>query len=228
MREELTDREKQVAAHLVAGRRIAGVAEELCLAENTVRNHLKRTFGKLELHSQSELIEFLKQHPSVLAPYQGLAGLLTPSDGDLLDELAEVDRATEKRLAACERGRSSLDTMKRIIRSVLPLDEERRHEWRVRLAAHVVGPQQRVVRNASAELHKKWAVRPLQRIEDFQARGWVRQDLDSEAVRRRLVSAVQAAALALLADETADEQARQLDAIDRVLEEIASDDSSGD
>lgn len=224
--EQLTVREKQVAAHLAMGLRVAGVAKELGLSENTVRNHLKRAFWKLDVHSQSELIEFLQLHPSIVSPYGGFAGLSTGQDRDLIAELAEVDRATEKRIDGCATGGTALEQMRNIIHAVLPLDETRRHEWRVRLAAHVVGPQQRAVRDASAEMHRKWSSKPQQRIGEFQERGWVRPGLDVEDVRRRLFSAVYASALVLLADGAPEEERRQLAEIDRLLEAIAADDAS--
>lgn len=226
MLEPLTEREKQIAAHLAAGLRVAGVADEFGLAANTVRNHLKRVFSKLDLHSQSELVQFVREHPSIVAPYQAIAGLPTGSDRDLLDEIVEVDRAVEKRIEASASSRRGLERMKAMLRAVLPLDETRRHEWRVRLAAHVVAPQQRVVRDASSELRRKWSAKPLGRIAEFQSRGWIREGLDAEDVRRRLFSAVYAAALALLADDSPQEERRQLAAIDELLEAIAAESES--
>ena len=67
------------------------------------------------------------------------------------------------------------------------------------------------------------ARKPLERIGDFQARGWVRRDLDPEDVRRRLFSVVYAAVLAILAAPTLEEERRQLAEIDRVLGSIAAD-----
>ena len=221
LQENLSEREKQIAAHLAAGLRVAGVAHELGLAENTVRNHLKSVFWKLDVHSQSDLIEFLRAHPSLVAPYHTIAEPRAGSEHDLIDEIAEVDRAAEKRIEECAASGDGLPRMKAILRAVLPLDETRRREWRVRLRAHVAAPQQRAVRDAAGAIHRKWASKPLLRIEDFQARGWVRRDLDVKEVRRRLFSAVYAAALALLADDSAGEQEAQLAAIDRLLEEIA-------
>lgn len=224
MHEKLTDRERQVAAHLAAGLRVAGVAHQLDLSENTVRNHLKHALSKLDVHSQSELIDFLRRSPATVDPYHVVAGLSTGSDHELLDELAEVDRATEKRIDGCANSGTGFERMRNIIRSVLPIDETRRHEWRVRLAAHVVAPQQRAVRDASSEIHRKWSAKPLQRIGEFQARGWVRPELDPEEVRRRLVSGVYASALALLADSSPEEELRQLAAIDQMLVEMAAHD----
>ena len=47
-------------------------------------------------------------------------------------------------------------------------------------------------------------------------------DLDPEEVRRRLVAAVYASAVALLQDESREEARRQLDGLDSLLESLAS------
>jgi DNA-binding CsgD family transcriptional regulator len=220
-RESLSEREKQVTAHLVAGLRVAGIARELCVSPTTVRNHLKRVFSKLDVHSQAELIELVRRDAATIAPYQPLAGLLGPAHGGLGDELVEIDRATQERIEACAAFGRGIDVMKAILRAVLPLDEARRHEWRVRLAARVLEPEQRAVRELSGELRQKWSRKPLLRISDYQARGWIRPELDAEDVHRELVAAVHAAVMALLANDSPEEQRRQLAAIDRVLETIA-------
>ncbi len=53
----LSDREREVVGLLLRGPRIAQVAKRLCISEHTVRNHLKAVFRKLNIHSQSELVE---------------------------------------------------------------------------------------------------------------------------------------------------------------------------
>lgn len=220
VREELSEREKQVAAHLVAGLRVSGVARELCIAEITVRNHLRSIFAKLHVHSQSELIELLRGQSQLLGAYRGIGGL---EDVPLVDELGEVDRATEKRIDQIFASLTGIEAMKAVLRAVLPLDEERRREWRTRLAVHAVAPERRDVREAFGQVRRKWASRPIEQIGELQERGWVSPELDPGEVRRRLFAAVYGAALALLADPSREEQQRQLAAIDELLESLAAD-----
>lgn len=54
---ELSAREREVLALLLAGRRVSTTARELYLSEHTVRNHLKRIYRKLGVHSLGELRE---------------------------------------------------------------------------------------------------------------------------------------------------------------------------
>lgn len=57
---ELSPREKEVLAHLVAGQRVPAIATDLFISPHTVRNHLKNIFDKLGVSSQSALIEFIR------------------------------------------------------------------------------------------------------------------------------------------------------------------------
>ena len=47
-------------ARLMAGSRVGIIAEELFIAPNTVRNHLKAIYRKVDVSSQSELIELVR------------------------------------------------------------------------------------------------------------------------------------------------------------------------
>ena len=55
--QELSQREREVLAHLVAGSRVPTIADKLFISPNTVRNHLKAIYRKLDVSSQTELIE---------------------------------------------------------------------------------------------------------------------------------------------------------------------------
>ena len=57
---ELSAREIEVIERLVDGKRVRQLATELFISPHTVRNHLKNIFGKLNVHSQAELIEKCK------------------------------------------------------------------------------------------------------------------------------------------------------------------------
>ena len=221
MQDELSEREKQVAAHLAAGQRVAGVARELCIAEITVRNHLRNIFSKLDVHSQGELIERIRKQPELLGSHRSIPGLDELGQRGLLDELEAVNRATVARLDEVFASKAGKQAMKAALRAVLPFDEERRREWRTRLAIQALADEQRDVREAFGEQRRQWLSRQMQRIPALQDMGWVRGDLDPDDVRRQLFGAVYAAVLALLADPSRDEQERQLVALDALLDSIA-------
>ena len=54
--QKLTKRENEVLRELVTGSRVKNIAQDFDMAQNTVRNHLKSIFTKLNVRSQSELI----------------------------------------------------------------------------------------------------------------------------------------------------------------------------
>ena len=56
----LTDREREVLVHLVAGQRVPAIAAELHISQHTVRNHLKSIYRQLGVGNQSELIEYVR------------------------------------------------------------------------------------------------------------------------------------------------------------------------
>jgi DNA-binding CsgD family transcriptional regulator len=55
--ELLSEREWEVMALILDGRRVSSIARSLFLSEHTVRNHLKAIFHKLGVHSQVELLD---------------------------------------------------------------------------------------------------------------------------------------------------------------------------
>jgi PAS domain S-box-containing protein len=59
--DSLSDREREVLAHLVIGERVSAIAENLHISPHTVRNHLKSVYRQLGVGSQSELIKYVKE-----------------------------------------------------------------------------------------------------------------------------------------------------------------------
>ncbi len=54
---DLSPRESEVLAMLMAGTRVPAIAKRLHISQHTVRNHLKSMYRKLEVGTQSDLIE---------------------------------------------------------------------------------------------------------------------------------------------------------------------------
>lgn len=59
----LTRREQEIVHHFVDGHRLSTIANRLCISPHTIRRHLKGVFMKLEVKSQTELVEKLKPWP---------------------------------------------------------------------------------------------------------------------------------------------------------------------
>ena len=58
--EELSEREREVLGHLMAGSRVPTIGDKLFISPNTVRNHLKAIYRKVDVSSQNELIELVR------------------------------------------------------------------------------------------------------------------------------------------------------------------------
>lgn len=65
---ELSPRQREIVARLLAGERAPQIAKAMFLSPSTVRNHLTAVFRKFGVHSQVELIALLRQS---LDPRQG-------------------------------------------------------------------------------------------------------------------------------------------------------------
>jgi DNA-binding CsgD family transcriptional regulator len=59
----LTPREHEIMLRLLVGSRVDSIGRRLGISSNTVRNHLKSIFRKLEVHSQQEAIDRFRQLP---------------------------------------------------------------------------------------------------------------------------------------------------------------------
>lgn len=55
----LSQREREVAALIVRGNSVAGIAKKLFISENTVRGHAKNIYRKLDVHSKQQLIDLM-------------------------------------------------------------------------------------------------------------------------------------------------------------------------
>jgi DNA-binding CsgD family transcriptional regulator len=212
----LTEREQEIAACLARGARISTVARDLRISEHTVRNHLKSIFSKLDTHSQAELVERVRALPTLL-------GRFADDDGDERARLAERVRQANLRqreqLDEVFDEFGGLAAMKKAIRSVLPLDEDRQREWRVRLkmrAVHDPAALRDVLEVVGWE-----AEHSLRRINDLQQAGWIQPDLDPQEIYRCLRDLVHAAVMGLLEDPSEDSGRHHLQAIDAYLESLA-------
>jgi two-component system NarL family response regulator len=54
----LTDRELEVLRYVATGRSNREIADEMCIAANTVKNHVRNILEKLHLHSRMEAVMF--------------------------------------------------------------------------------------------------------------------------------------------------------------------------
>lgn len=58
--DQLSPREREIARALMAGKKPKAIAQELCISETTVRNHLRRAYCTTNVHSAASLIALLR------------------------------------------------------------------------------------------------------------------------------------------------------------------------
>lgn len=63
---ELTSRQWEILSRLIRGERVPTIARELFISQGTVRNHLASIYARFDVHSQEELLKFLRRPPSEL------------------------------------------------------------------------------------------------------------------------------------------------------------------
>ncbi|GAC1414206.1 MAG: hypothetical protein NVSMB57_09800 [Actinomycetota bacterium] len=64
----LPARQLDIVERLLRGERIATIASSMYLSPSTVRNHLSHVFARFKVHSQSELLVFLRSDLSITPP----------------------------------------------------------------------------------------------------------------------------------------------------------------
>ena len=57
--DRLSPRERDIIRGLMAGMKVKAIARELRISESTVRNHLRRAYCTVNVHSAASLIAFL-------------------------------------------------------------------------------------------------------------------------------------------------------------------------
>lgn len=57
----LTKREREILSFLVQAKRIVSIADDLSIAEQTVRNHISNIYFKLNIHDRMEIINYVNQ-----------------------------------------------------------------------------------------------------------------------------------------------------------------------
>ncbi len=175
---ELTKREKEVVLELLEGGRIATIAELFGVSPRTVSNHLKSSYRKLGVHSQAELIELARSEPQRL----GLEEKVGAREQTKLGELeTRCERARDRLVARVEAayvGPPALSQLREAVRAALPLDPERRRDWRDWLELRARSDAQGELVGDPQQGIEEWRDSNIARVSRLQDSGLVRDDLD--------------------------------------------------
>ncbi len=211
---KLTKREKEVILELLEGGRVATVADLFGISPRTVSNHLKSSFQKLGVHSQTELIELARSEPQQL----GLEERESTQTQIAFAELEKrCERARERLMARVDGayvGPPTLSQLRESVRTVLPLDPERRRDWRDWLELRARSDARGDIAGDPQQGIEEWRDTNIDRVSRMQKLGLVRDDLDP----RELLAAIGALTLGVAArlvgnasDASTERELRMLD-----------------
>ncbi len=221
--DELTKRELEILDELMEGGRVPSIGKKLFISPYTVRNHLRSIFSKLGVHSQPELIAYVKENPSVLGE-DPVAGSDRARFEEAASKTAEADLRVAARIADAFQKNWNAKGLKEAIREALPLDEQREREWHNRVSlwgrefSHPTELEPHLKRLADRRN------RVLQRIQQAQEEGWMRSDFEADEIVRGLYSVILGAALELLREPGEQSTLQQLHVLDAYIDSITDED----
>lgn len=177
---KLTSREKEVVLELLEGGRVATIAELFGVSPRTVSNHLKSSFQKLGVHSQTELIELARSEPQQLGLEEGSSARTQMA----LSQLEKrCERARDRLIARVDGvyvGPPTLSHLREALRTALPLDPERRRDWRDWLELRARSDAQGDFLGDPQQGIEEWRNANIDRVTRMQEARLVRDDLDPQ------------------------------------------------
>jgi len=217
----LTKRELEILAELMEGGRVPSIGQKLFISQHTVRNHLRSIFSKLGVHSQAELVSYVKQNPSVLGD-EPVPGSNWAFFEDTARKTADADLRVAARIADILQKNWNAKGLKEVMREVLPLDEQSVQEWRNRVSLW----GRECSNPVELEPHLKRLAarrdRVRQRIQHAQEEGWIRGDIEAGEVAKGLYSVILGAALELLRTPGEQSKLQQLNVLDAYIDSITA------
>lgn len=211
----LTRREKEVALKLAQGGRIATIAEHFGLSPRTVSNHLKSSFWKLGVHSQAELIELAHSEPQRLGLEE------PPSEPLSMDELkTRFHQARHKlieRVEVAYQGPPALSQLRQAVRAALPMDAERRQEWRDWLELRARSDAEGSLLGDPQQGLENWREMNTTRIRELQESGLLRDELRPEELLTTIGALAVGAGARLLGNASEGSAEKELRMIDTFI-----------
>jgi DNA-binding CsgD family transcriptional regulator len=220
-KDTLTKREKEVVLELLDGGRVAGIATLFGVSPRTVSNHLKGAFWKLGVHSQAELIELARCDPARLGLEEALSSRSQVAREELEVRCDQAVRRLISRLESAYAGSPALSQLRAAVRAALPLDAERRREWRDWLELRSRADGRADAGIASQRLIDEWRESSARNLERLQAAGVVRADLEPSVVLRSIGAIALGAGTRLLGNASASSVEQELQMLDAFIDGLA-------
>ncbi len=224
--ETLTKRGQEIVLELLDGGRVNTIAAQFALSPRTVRNHIKSVFSKVNVHSQSELIELGRTDPGRLSLTSALNARSQVAFDDLSRRAENALARLKSRISdAYSAGPPALDQLRAAVHAALPLDAERRQDWQdfLELKTRLDGrgePASSIQQGVD-----EWRESFVEQITRIQEAGAIRRDLNPDDVLRSIGAVSLGAGTRLLgnqSNEAAERELRMLDSFVDALSDSAS------
>ena len=226
VQDALSPREQEVLAELRAGGRVPTIANALSISRATVRNHLQRIFWKLGVHSQSELIEHVREHPEILRSSDANPRAQAKDASSSEDRYWSANRRLSVEIDQILESRWGPRVFHEVVHRALPLSEAGREEWQARFAIwsrEEATSQEQATRRASEM--DQWRDVASQRIKRAQSEGWLRGDLSSEDSLEQLFSLLVGVSVQLITDLEPSRSEAHVRVVDAFLDNLLAENS---
>ncbi|MFP6654059.1 MAG: TetR family transcriptional regulator C-terminal domain-containing protein [Myxococcota bacterium] len=220
----MTKREKEVVLELLDGGRVGTIAKLFGVSPRTVSNHLKAAYWKLGVHSQAELIEQARSDPARLGLDEAMNSRSKLALEDLEERCARAVGRLTARIEKAYDGPSSLSQLRAAVRTALPLDPERRREWRDWLEFRSRSQEEVGTGPVSQTVIDAWRDSNGEQVRRLQRAGAVRAGLDSLAILRSIGAIAVGAGTRILGDASPGSIERELQMIDDFIDSLMTSD----
>jgi len=225
--ETLTKREQEIVLELLDGGRVNTIAEQFGLSPRTVRNHIKSVFSKVNVHSQSELIELGRTDPERLNLTSALNSRSRLAFDDLNRRAENALQRLKIRISdAYAAGPPALDQLRVAVRAALPLDAERCQDWRDFLELKTRLDTRGEPASSIQQAVDEWRESFVEQIIRLQEAGAIRRELNPDDVLRSIGAVSLGAGTRLLGNQSNEATERELELLDAFVEALS--DSAGE
>lgn len=197
------------------------IAAKFGLSQRTVSNHLKSSFWKLGVHSQAELIELARSDPRRLGLEHEEMGASGQLDLTELENRCELGRnRMVARIEEAYVGPPAVSQLRAAIHAALPLDVERRRDWRDWLELRARLDAQGGTMGDPQKGIEDWRDSNVNRVRLLQETGLLREDLDAEELLAAIGALVLGAAARLLGNASEASSAKEVRMLDAFVDSL--------
>ncbi|HIG69926.1 MAG: LuxR C-terminal-related transcriptional regulator [Myxococcales bacterium] len=223
----LTKREQEIVLELLDGGRVNTIAAQFALSPRTVRNHIKSVFSKVNVHSQSELIELGRTDPERLNLTSALNSRSQLAFDDLNRRAEHALMRLKIRISEAYAAEPpALNQLRTAVRAALPLDAERSQDWQDFLELKTRLDERGEPASSIQQAVDEWRESFVEQIIRLQQAGAIRGDLNPNDVLSSIGAVSLGVGTRLLGNQSNEATERELRMLDTFVDALS--DSAGE